>query len=105
MIIERVYNCPLLALSWRISVGSGLANHGACQQRLIVGFLGGSWMVVSRQIIEWANVGPSHAHPCWLLSGNVWTDKIGPTDNMPILVLSWHRLPTLDHCFLVYICI
>ena len=33
MIIEQAYNGPLLALSWRISVGSGLANHGACQQR------------------------------------------------------------------------
>ena len=49
------------------------ANNGQ-----IVGFLGGSWAVVSRQK-EWANVGPSLTHPCWLLSGNVWTDKSGPT--------------------------
>ena len=46
-VIERAYVGPLPALSWRISVGSGLANHGACQQQPIVGFLGGSWAVVS----------------------------------------------------------
>ena len=33
MIIEQAYNGPLLALSWRVTVGSGLAHHGACQQR------------------------------------------------------------------------
>ena len=78
-VIERAYVGPLPALSWRISVGSRLANHGVGQQRPSVGFLGGSWVVVGRQTKERSDVGPLAAQSWWILGGGVWTNQSGPT--------------------------